>query len=60
MPMGLNDQQLQRIDDIVATRRKIKRGSTLFRNGEAFASLFAASAQGFSKPVSPPRMDAIR
>ncbi|NOJ99655.1 transcriptional regulator, partial [Corallococcus coralloides] len=25
MPLGLNDQQLQRIDDIVATRRKVKR-----------------------------------
>ena len=41
MPMGLNDQQLQRIDDIVATRRKIKRGSTLFRTGEASAALYA-------------------
>ena len=48
MPMGLNDQQLQRIDDIVATRRKIKRGSTLFRNGEAFASLYAIRT-GFFK-----------
>jgi CRP/FNR family transcriptional regulator len=33
MPVGLNEQQLQRIDDIVAVRRKIKRGGTLFRNG---------------------------
>ena len=48
MPMGLNDQQLQRIDDIVATRRKIKRGGTLFRNGEAFASLYAIRT-GFFK-----------
>ena len=36
MPVGLTDDQLRRIDDVVAVRRKIKRGSTLFRNGEAF------------------------
>ena len=34
MPVGLNDVQMQRIDEVVATRRKIKRGGTLFRNGE--------------------------
>jgi len=48
MPLALNDQQLQRIDDIVATRRKIKRGGTLFRNGEVFTSLFAIRS-GFFK-----------
>jgi len=48
MPLALNDQQLQRIDDMVATRRKIKRGSTLFRNGEVFTSLFAIRS-GFFK-----------
>jgi len=48
MPLTLNDQQLQRIDDIVATRRKIKRGGTLFRNGEVFTSLFAIRS-GFFK-----------
>ncbi|MDH1703927.1 MULTISPECIES: fumarate/nitrate reduction transcriptional regulator Fnr [Comamonas] len=48
MPTGLNEQQLHRIDDIVATRRKIKRGSTLFRNGEAFTALYAIRT-GFFK-----------
>jgi CRP/FNR family transcriptional regulator, anaerobic regulatory protein len=48
MPIGLNEQQLQRIDDIVATRRKVKRGTTLFRNGEPFTSLFAIRT-GFFK-----------
>ncbi len=41
MPVGLNEEQLQRIDEVVAVRRKIKRGGTLFRNGEAFTSLYA-------------------
>jgi CRP/FNR family transcriptional regulator len=48
MPSGLNEQQLQRIDEIVATRRKVKRGSTLFRNGETFTSLYAIRT-GFFK-----------
>ena len=33
MPVGLNEEQLQRIDEVVAVRRKVKRGGTLFRNG---------------------------
>ncbi|GAB1386611.1 fumarate/nitrate reduction transcriptional regulator Fnr [Melaminivora sp.] len=48
MPVGLEEQQLKRIDEIVAVRRKIKRGATLFRNGEPFASLFAIRT-GFFK-----------
>ena len=34
MPMGLSDHDLNRLDEVVAIRRKIKRGSTLFSNGE--------------------------
>ncbi len=49
MPVGLSDSDMQRIDDIVATRRKIKRGTPLFRNGERFTSLYAIRT-GFFKP----------
>ncbi len=48
MPLGLNQAELDRIDDVVASRRKIKRGETLFRNGEKFTSLFAIRT-GFFK-----------
>jgi CRP/FNR family transcriptional regulator len=48
MPVGLTDADMQRIDDIVATRRKIKRGTPLFRNGERFTSLYAIRT-GFFK-----------
>ena len=48
MPVGLTDDQIKRIDNVVAIRRKIKRGSTLFRNGEQFTSLFAIRT-GFFK-----------
>ena len=48
MPMGLSEHDLQRLDEVVATRRKIKRGSTLFSNGEKFTSLYAIRT-GFFK-----------
>ena len=48
MPVGLSPQELGRIDEIVAKRRKVKRGETLFRNGEHFDALYAIRT-GFFK-----------
>ena len=48
MPIGLSTHELERIDEIVASRRTVKRGSTLFRNGEKFSSLYAIRT-GFFK-----------
>jgi CRP/FNR family transcriptional regulator len=48
LPMGLNDQDLNRLDELVAVRRKVKRGDTLFTNGEKFTSLYAIRT-GFFK-----------
>ena len=48
MPVGLSDDDLDRIDTLVATRRKVKRGMALFRNGESFTSLYAIRT-GFFK-----------
>lgn len=48
MPVDLSKEDLDRIDDLVGTRRKIKRGTTLFRNGEKFTSLYAIRT-GFFK-----------
>jgi CRP/FNR family transcriptional regulator len=48
MPLGLSENELNRIDDVVAVRRKIKRGTTLFRNGDKFVNLFAIRT-GFFK-----------
>lgn len=41
MPIGLDAKDLQRLDEIVATRRKIKQGDSLFSNGDPFTSLYA-------------------
>lgn len=48
MPVGLSPQELARIDEVVAIRRKVKRGASLFRNGGPFESLFAIRT-GFFK-----------
>ena len=48
MPVGLSPSDLDKIDEVVAVRRKIKRGAALFRNGENFTSLYAIRT-GFFK-----------
>ena len=48
MPLGLSPTELDRIEEVVASRRKVKRGGLLFRNGEKFNSLFAIRT-GFFK-----------
>ncbi len=48
MPAGLSTEELERLDGLVALRRKIKRGAALFRNGDAFTSLYAIRT-GFFK-----------
>ena len=52
MPMGLSDKDLTRLDDLVATRRKVKRGGTLFTNGEKFTSLYAIRTGFFKTTVT--------
>lgn len=50
MPMQLDQQALERIDEVVATRKSVKRGTTLFRSGEKFSSLYAIRT-GFFKTL---------
>ncbi len=52
MPVLLNEVELQRIDEVVATRRPIKRGATLFRSGDKFTSLYAIRTGFFKTTVA--------
>jgi CRP/FNR family transcriptional regulator len=52
MPLGLNQDELDRIDGLVAVRRKVKRGATLFRNGEAFTALYAIRTGFFKTSIT--------
>lgn len=51
MPLGLTPSELDRVDEVVAARRKVKRGTTLFRTGEKFNSLFAIRTGFFKTSV---------
>jgi len=48
LPVGMSNEQLERLDSLVAIRRTVPRGDALFHAGEAFGSLFAVRT-GFFK-----------
>jgi CRP/FNR family transcriptional regulator, anaerobic regulatory protein len=48
LPLGMSNEQMERLDDIVAVRRAVPRGDALFRAGAAFTSLYAVRT-GFFK-----------
>ena len=52
MPVDLSEAELDRIDTLVGTRRKILRGDSLYHNGESFNSLFAIRTGFFKTSVT--------
>ncbi len=52
LPVGLSNDSLDRLDSMVATRRNVSRGDTLFRAGDGFLSLFAVRTGFFKTSVS--------
>jgi len=40
MPMGLSLEELEQLDELVYTRRRLKRGESLYRAGDAFVALY--------------------
>jgi CRP/FNR family transcriptional regulator len=52
LPLGMSNDQLERLDTMVAVRRPVPRGETLFRAGDEFSSLFAVRTGFFKTCVS--------
>ena len=52
MPVGLTDGELARIDEVISTRRRVKRKTALFRNGEKFHALYAIRTGTFKTCVT--------
>ena len=52
MPMGLSEVEMERVDEVVATRRKVARGDNLFRNGDKFNALYAIRTGFFKTRIS--------
>jgi CRP/FNR family transcriptional regulator len=48
LPAGLDPGEMERVDRLVASRRKLRRGADLYRAGEPLAALFAIRS-GFMK-----------
>ena len=48
LPVGMSNEQVARLDALVASRRSVPKGQTLFRTGDGFQALFAVRT-GFFK-----------
>jgi CRP/FNR family transcriptional regulator len=44
LPIGLEADELKKLDELVSTRRRLKRGDHLYRAGQAFESIYAFAA----------------
>ncbi|MFZ4651138.1 MAG: fumarate/nitrate reduction transcriptional regulator Fnr [Rubrivivax sp.] len=51
LPVGLSNEQVDRLDALVASRRTIERGQALFHAGDTFLSLFAVRTGFFKTTV---------
>ena len=48
LPCGLRGEQIESLDELVYTRKRVKRGESLFRSGDRFTALYAIRS-GFFK-----------
>ncbi|MGE5490707.1 MAG: fumarate/nitrate reduction transcriptional regulator Fnr [Actinomycetota bacterium] len=51
LPMGLSEEEMHRLDDLVSTRKRIKRGDFLYRAGQEFDSIYAIRSGFFKTDV---------
>ena len=52
LPVGLSSEQVTQLDALVASRRSVSRGDSLFRHGDSFQALFAVRTGFFKTCVS--------
>lgn len=52
MPIGLEVDDMKKLDEVVATRKQVKQGQMLFSNGDAFKSLYAIRTGFFKTCIS--------
>ena len=52
LPVGLDSEEMKKLDSIVATRKHVKQGQMLFSNGDPFTSLYAIRTGFFKTCVS--------
>ena len=52
LPVGLKHDEVESLDELVYTRKKVKRGESLFRTGDNFQSLYAIRVGFFKTRVA--------
>ena len=52
MPVGFDNQDMKKLDEVVAKRHQVKQGQMLFANGDAFTSLYAIRTGFFKTCIS--------
>lgn len=52
LPVGLSDEDIERVDALVGARRTLKRGEVLFHAGDRFESLYAVRTGFFKTRIS--------
>ncbi|MBK9445660.1 MAG: fumarate/nitrate reduction transcriptional regulator Fnr [Betaproteobacteria bacterium] len=51
LPLGLSHEEVEKLDELVSTRRRLKRGEHLYRAGEAFSAIYAVRSGFFKTDV---------
>ena len=52
MPMGLNQEEMRKLDELVFARKRVPRGHALYRAGDHFSALYAVRTGVFKTAVS--------
>ncbi len=52
LPMGISEPELERLDELVAQRRTVRRGELLFHTGDPFEAVYAVRTGFFKTRVS--------
>lgn len=52
LPQGLSPREVERVDELVGVRRKVRRGETLVCHGEKFVNIYAIRTGFFKTSVS--------
>jgi CRP/FNR family transcriptional regulator, anaerobic regulatory protein len=54
LPVGLSQNELDKLDHLISTRKKVKRGSPLYSTGDTFSSLYAVRSGFFKTRITAP------
>lgn len=51
LPLGLSHEEVEKLDELVSARRRLKRGEHLYRAGETFGAIYAVRSGFFKTDV---------